>query len=473
MRRYLALALIAALVLPAFAAVTPAQAQGINILVDMSHGQNPGGLIELMKIVPEAHWIVLLRSEDEVGLLPDWVVENAELRFGGFTGETLDRVDMVIIGQPTQLPDITEVNALVAWFGETPRALWVAADSDYPAQGSELAQEFANIVLEAIGSKLRMDYVSVEDDESNAGRTYRVVGIIDPPPELAELGYGAEKILFHGPGAVAAVLPDGTWVNPLATPVEGVYVIVRTTDAGRIVEHQPAEPGAPGNLGIAYTVGETGRFPLLAVEIMENGNKVIVSSESPYSGYRGGVTPIYYGVVMQGMRFIRNLILWATGYGGELLAYKEILQELKKIDEVLAAVDEVSAALDSLSAQVSGQLGELSSKIDEVSGKLSDLESRVGSVEGAVSGLSDTVSGLEGRISSLESEVGGVKGSISGLEGRISGLEGKISDLEGKLAGLESRIAGVEGAVGTPMYVAVLAVILAIVAIALGFVKKK
>lgn len=403
--------------------VKAARIPGIVILADMSHGQNPGGLQELIKIFPEGYWIVLVKSEGDEANLPDWVRANVEIRYGGFTEDTLNGVDMVIIGQPTSLPDPTEIEALANWFNDSLKALWISADSDYPAQGSELSQEFANMVLEAIGSKLRVDYVSVEDDESYAKKTYRVIGIIDPPPEVAELGFGAEKMLFHGPGAVAAVAPDGTWVNPLTNPVDGVYVVVRTSDAGRIVEHQPSEPGAPGNVGVAYTAGDTGRFPLLAVEIMENGNRVIVGGESPYSGYQAGITWEYYGIVTQGPRFCRNLLLWATQYEGELLAYKQILSSLGKID---------------------------------------DVANKVSSLESIVSGLQ----GITSRIDSLESQIGD-------LNSKVSSLEQNINTVGSDLTSLKDKVSSLEGAANTPLYVAIIAILLSLVAIAIPFVKKK
>jgi uncharacterized coiled-coil protein SlyX len=441
----LTLLIIVGTTLAAVPAVKAARPAGLAILVDLSHKQNTGGLDLLMKIIPEAYWIVLVATQEDVDALPDFVKTYAsEIRVGGFTSDNLDDVDMVIIGMPQAVLSDDEVTAIKEWFNETPKGLWLAADSDYPAQGSELSQQVANTILEAIGAKLRMDYVSVEDYESFAARTYRVIGLVDPPPEVAELGYAAEKVLFHGPGAVAVEKPDGTWANPITDPEPNVYVVVHTSSAGKIVEHQPSEPGAPGNFGVAYVVEQEGVFPLLAVEIMDNGNKVVVSGETPYGGYQAMVTWLYYGYKLDGPRFVRNIILWATGYMGELTAYKETL------------------ALQSAVSDLQTTVGSLDSAI-------SDLTSRVGTLEGDLSDLEGTVTTLSGDLSNLQTSVDTLQSDLDNLN---TDLSGKISNLENKVGSLEDQLQGLSGAVNTPLYVSVLAIILSLVAIGLSFKKK-
>ncbi|MCD6084533.1 MAG: hypothetical protein J7J20_03215 [Desulfurococcales archaeon] len=439
------------------ASVSAARVPGLVILLDLSHDQNAGGVEEIMKIVPEAHWVILVKSEEDVDNLPSFVKNFAsEIRVGGFTPDNLKEVDMVVVGQPQTLLSEDEVKAIAEWFNSTQKAIWLAGDSDYPAQGSELSQEFANIVLEAIGSHLRLDYVSVEDPVMCAEKPYRVVGIVDPPKELAVLGYAAEKVLFHGPGAVAAVLPDGTWVNPLTNPIENVYVVVRTTENGRIVESQPPSPGAPGHLGIAYTVGMTGMFPLLAVEVMPNGNKVIVSGETPYSGYQAGVTWTYYGQLLDGMRFFRNIVLWATGYMGELKEYQKYLSTVGILDK---KVSELAAAVGGIQTSVSDLSGKYSSLSDEVAG----LEDKLNAVIGDVDKLSSNLKDLDGKVTS----------KLSGLSDDVSKLKSDVSSLSSKVSELESTLSNVSASVNTPLYVAVVAIILSLIAIALSFMKRK
>ncbi|MFN3268508.1 MAG: hypothetical protein ACK416_04535 [Zestosphaera sp.] len=396
---------------------------GIGILIDLSHGQTVGGVIEMMKMIPEANWVVLLSSEADLEMLPDYVKNNAEIRYGGFTSTTLKDVEMVIIGQALRLVTPEEISALVSWFNSTPRAIWLAGDSDYPAQGNEIAQQVVNMIAEALGSRLRIDYVAVDDTISNAKATYRVVGTVDPDPEVAELGYGVKVALFHGPGPLAAVSDDGTWVNPINVKIPNVYIVVRTTEGGKINEYQPSAPGAPGMVHQLYSPGDTGVFPLLAVEIFPNGNKVVVSGESPYGGYQSGLTYVYYGVVMQGMRLFRNIVLWATGYYGELLAYKELLEGKKVLTELDSSLNQLASSVNSLSNSVS-------------------------SLQNTVTGIQNSLGGLNTRVATLES-------TASELNSRVSSLEGATANITTSMA-----LGGV-------------ALILALISLALAFVKKK
>lgn len=433
MRRLATIALILLLFVLITGLVTPqlrAAKVGIGILIDLSHGQTIGGVVEMMKMIPEANWVILLSSEADLIALPDYIKNNAEIRYGGFTSTTLKGVEMVIIGQALRLITPEEINALASWFNSTPRAIWLAGDSDYPAQGNEIAQQVVNMVAEALGSHLRIDYVAVDDTISNAKATYRVVGTVDPDPEVAELGYGVEVALFHGPGPLAAVLDNGTWVNPVNVKIPNVYIVARTTEGGKINEYQPSAPGAPGMIHQLYSPGDTGVFPLLAVEVLPNGNKVVVSGESPYGGYQSGLTYAYYGVVMQGMRLFRNIVLWATGYCAELLAYKEFLQGK---DALMSLADEVQ------------RLGS----------SLNQLTSSVNSLSNSVSSLQNTVTNIQGSLGNLSSRVSTLEGTVSTLDSRVSSLEGAAANITTSLA------------------LGVVALILSIASLALTFTRKK
>lgn len=433
MRRLATIALILLLFVSITGLVTPqlrAAKVGIGILIDLSHGQTIGGVVEMMKMIPEANWVILLSSEADLGALPDYIKNNAEIRYGGFTSTTLKDVEMVIIGQALRLITPEEINALASWFNSTPRAIWLAGDSDYPAQGNEIAQQVVNMVAEALGSHLRIDYVAVDDTISNAKATYRVVGIVDPDPEVAELGYGVKVALFHGPGPLAAVLDNGTWVNPVNVKIPNVYIVARTTEGGKINEYQPSAPGAPGMIHQLYSPGDTGVFPLLAVEVLPNGNKVVVSGESPYGGYQSGLTYVYYGVVMQGMRLFRNIVLWATGYCAELLAYKELLQG-------------------------KNALTSLADEVQRLGSSLNQLTSSVNSLSNSLSSLQNTVTSIQGSLGNLNSRVATLEGTVSTLDSRVSSLEGAVANITTSLA------------------LGVAALILSIVSLALTFARKK
>ncbi|MEM0172732.1 MAG: hypothetical protein QXN53_09230 [Thermoproteota archaeon] len=124
-------------------------------------------------------------------------------------------VDILIIGQPTVAFTPEEINAIKDWFNTGNKVVWIAADSDYGPGPS--IQEIANLLLENIGSSLRIDLCAVEDPVQNAKKPYRVVANVEPDPAAEEVKTGVvNPVLYHGPALVAYVAPNGTW-----KPLEG------------------------------------------------------------------------------------------------------------------------------------------------------------------------------------------------------------------------------------------------------------
>ncbi|MCC6067171.1 MAG: GldG family protein, partial [Pyrobaculum sp.] len=233
------------------AALAAAQQLYVPILVDVAHGEATKGLdfwvnstvnpyaisdfAQLHILVPpgEVRDPILLRLN---------ATRSAVLVRGDLSTIDLSRYKVIILGQPPKPLTEAELAALKKWFESGGKVLWCAADSDYPAQGSEESQVACNDIAEYLGARIRLDYVSVEDSQHNAGAGYRVIGVVDPPPQLGFLSFMAQRVLFHGPGAVAVVLPDGKWVPATSPEVQkyynNIYVVVRTTQNGVIVEHR-------------------------------------------------------------------------------------------------------------------------------------------------------------------------------------------------------------------------------------------
>ena len=374
--------------LSATVAAHAARYAGPTILVDLAHGENVRGLCTLFAIVPEAHWVVLVPSEDYK--LPECPVKPAEILVGDFAkvADKLKDFDMIIIGQPTRYLSQQEIEVLKQWFHSIPgRVLWCAGDSDYPAQGGnqEIANHACDALLAAIGSKLRLDFVSVEDTVSNAGRPYRVVGVVKPDPRYGAevIAYGASKVLFHGPGAVVWVDAAGKWHKLTESNApKNIVKIVVTSENGRIVEHQPRQPGAPGEFGKAHRVGEQGVFVLMAAEVIETGkqlpNIVIVSGESPYGGYQPMVTYRYHGVPLSGPRFVRNVILWALQYPAELGIASKI-EETVSSKLVSAVAEEATKSILALESKVDSLTKEVSNLIES----MNSLSAGLGSIAAA------------------------------------------------------------------------------------------
>jgi len=362
MKRSLGLAILALLFFPL--ALKAARLAGPVIVVDFSHGENTRGLCEFLGTVPEAYWVIVVPNKNFQ--LPQCTVKPYKVVVGNFASkdvqEVLREADAVVIGQPTQYLTKAELNALSKWFKSSPgKVLWCAGDSDYPAQGGnmEIAQHACDAVFKAVGSKLRIDFVSVEDTKSNAGAAYRVVGIVKPDARYNAqiIAYGAKKVLFHGPGAVAWVDSKGKWhkLTDPGTP-QNLIKIVLTTKNGRIVEHQPVRPGAPGEFGRAHHVGETGTFVLMAAEVI--GKKapysvVIASGESPYGGYQPMVTFRYHNIPLDGPRFVRNVFLWSLSYPAELGALSQVYGVMQHNMKVVVMSEQA------LAQQVQSQLNTL------------------------------------------------------------------------------------------------------------------
>ncbi len=374
-------------------------------LIDLAHGQGANGVCGIMKIMNDFYWYLLVKSEEDANNLPDCAKKLAyKILVGDFASNAkeLATVDIIIIGQPTEPLSDEEKEAIATWLNTTyQKALWCATDSDYPAQGGnqELAQYNCNDLLDYLGEKygikLRSDYVSIEDPKLCAVKPYRVIAIVEPDNRYDAnlLAFGAKYVLMHGPGAVAWVDENGEWhkVGDPGTP-ENIVKILVTSPNGRVVEHQPKNPGEPGELGKAHHVGETGSFVLMAAEIAKIGGEdaqpkiIIVSGESPYYGYQPLMTPTYYGKKLDGVRFLRNLILWATGVYNELAVYKQLAEEAgkaaaaeEKASQALQAIDQLKSGVDELKVKLS----DITAKLDETTGKVQDLEGRVAKLEQA------------------------------------------------------------------------------------------
>ncbi|NJE85791.1 CGP-CTERM sorting domain-containing protein, partial [Thermococcus sp. CX2] len=225
------------------------------------------------------------------------------------TYDVIKDIDFLILGQPSQALSPDEIQAIVQWWNDGNRILWIAGDSDY-GDGKDRI-DFANAILDAIGANLRLDQASVEDADSNAGAGYRVVAIVNPEADTPEKDMitkdltNGGKVLFHGPGVVAYVDDSGNW-KPLTPDVEGIYIIVTSTSSGgQIVDNTDPAPNA-------YEVGATGEFPLMAVQFFDDKkNVLIVSGETPYGGYEPMWAPEYKDVKLDGPQFVTNFIHWA------------------------------------------------------------------------------------------------------------------------------------------------------------------
>ena len=237
----------------------------------------------------------------------NWVVITEDLTYDKIKDATV-----LIVIFVDQFAGITsdELSAIKKWFDDGGKVLWVAGDSDYGDDRNR--QEPANKVLEAVGSVLRIDLCSVEDKKSNAGKTYRVLGLSDKADtEVSFLVSGVTRALFHGPGVIAAY-KDGKWISLSEEKPANVYRVMWSSEGGIIVNNNPPDPNA-------YSVGQEGRLVLMAIEIMpDKKNAVIATGDAPFDQYCGMYKPELkrpdrYGekYPQQGAVLFKNIIDWA------------------------------------------------------------------------------------------------------------------------------------------------------------------
>lgn len=410
------------------AALVAAQQIYVPILADVAHGEATKGLDRWVNSTANPYAIsdfaklyILVPPGYSLDPTLDRLnkTKMATIITGDLSTVDLSQFKVIILGQPPKPLTDAELAALKKWFDEGGKVLWCAADSDYPAQGSEESQAVCNDVAEYLGAHIRVDYVSVEDSQHNAGAGYRVVGVIDPPPNLAFLGFMAQRVLFHGPGVIAVVLPNGTWV-PATSPVVSKYynniaVIARTTENGVIVESRTSADGK-GRDGKAHTAGDRGVFALMAVEFMPSGSVLILSGETPYGGYEPGVAPVYYGVPLDGPRFFRNLMLWATGNYRELYTFIAQTQATAAMSNQLASLAATTgnlandvAALKSTTNQLNSQVGQMSAQVGQLSGQVGQVSSQVSALSSQISQLSQKIDQLTQQLNAAVAEANNAK----------------------------------------------------------------
>ncbi len=293
------------------------------IAVDLAHGENPKGLLDVTyknKTLTKGMLDTLknytfvyfgdTKYEDELGIKDI----GKQITYDALKN---NNVSILVIGQPTSpfLPD--EIKAIRQWLQEGGHVLWIAGDSDY-GNGAK-TQQFVDSILDQLNmTNLRVDLASVEDAVSNAGgKSYRVVAYADPEantPMRDVLVKGFEhdgKVLTHGPGVVAWVdNPDGTgnW-HPLSSgssPNEA-YILVHSSNNSDITENN----APPAN---AYQAGQTGEFPIVAAQIIKVGDKkdvIIVSGETPIGGYEPMWASQYYDVKLDGPKAVANIFEWS------------------------------------------------------------------------------------------------------------------------------------------------------------------
>lgn len=343
-----------------------------------------------------------LEADDNLlAAMEDYSYVDWEVVTGDITASDLSGADMLVMIQADPAVEYTtaELSAVTSWFDMGNKLLWVASDSDYP-DGQELRPPDANAVLEEVGSSLRGEHGEAQDPLVNFDAAYRVKGVSTYCSEDYKfLVAGVTYAQFHGCGVVIGYI-NGNYYALEDTDIDGVHVIMTTSDSGLISDESAPAPEA-------HTPGEEGAFAMMALEEMGNNNYVIVTSDAPFSHY----SPMYKPEIQRDDRYG----LTANPNQGAVL-FGNILD---------------FAVRNSMGAEIN-------------------------TLEGEVDGLEDDVAGLASEVSDLTDDV-------SSLEADVSSLEGDVSTLTSEKAALESDLAAAQSSASTMQLAAVAALVIGVV----------
>jgi hypothetical protein len=306
---------------------------------------------------------------------------------GDITPSDLSGADMMIVSlsDASQVYSSAELAAIQSWFSTGGKTIYVAGDSDYVTDRPRIPQQ--NAILNAIGSKLRIEECSVEDAVSNGGAPYRVLGTsANCDPAFSFLVAGVDRALFHGPSIVIGY-ENGQYVDLSKNTMEDVYVIMTTTENGLVVDGSEPTP-------YVMVAGEEGEFPLMAIEVdYAKGNTIIVAGESPYDQYMGMYKPEMlradrYGPdanPQQGQYLVENLLKYGTSFGAKILGQTSTIMQRD-------------------------------ATIDSLNGQIADLQSQVTSFTNNVNDLNTQIEGLKSQLVDLQAEVVAAQSSASTMQ---------------------------------------------------------
>jgi len=301
-----------------------AQAGTITIAVDLGHGEKDKYLNYIMGNITQV-------TIDGKTYSINWVTIGNNTPI---TPDLLANVDVLLIGQPTTGFTPDEMNAILNWLKKGNKALYVAGDSDYGSGPASISA--VNDLLEFIGVKLRLEHAGVYSDPSYrytykgkdyptcTAEYYRMVAFVEPDniPSLFTdiLSEGVTKpILMHGPTALIFVDETGAYHDPVNETYPGL-IRIAWYHMAYITDNQAPAPYLYDPLYYGPGTGNWS-FVAYAAEYWDKYNSIItVAGESLYGDYEPAWASSYYGVELDGPKFVTNLVTWWV----KIITYKRI-----------------------------------------------------------------------------------------------------------------------------------------------------
>jgi len=202
-----------------------------------------------------------------------------------------------------------EVTAIAAWFNAGNKFMWIGYDSDYTAapDAGQWNNDNMTMILEAVGSHIYGEPTAIEDPVSNCASPYRAVANTTSTDSfVAAINVGVSKVLMHGPTLIyygnGTATTDPTDLETHS--YDDIYPILMYGGNATITDGDTTDP-------IAHTIGDTGNFVAVALEMTAGDNEtgsLVASGASPYGGYQPMFSDTYKNVTLDGYNFVLNTI---------------------------------------------------------------------------------------------------------------------------------------------------------------------
>ncbi|MHA1305253.1 MAG: hypothetical protein ACTSQE_06040 [Candidatus Heimdallarchaeaceae archaeon] len=293
-----------------------------TIMIDVSHGAYHTEVENFKGNLTEAKNTVVM-------------IEGSDF-FANFTTDA----DALFMSQPDEFYTGNETQAIVDWFKQGGKFLFIGADSDY---GGYFSPTALNNLLRNLGAQLRFDSTSISDEVNNDGASYRVAATEFGDGEVAQkVTEGMEAgFILHGPCSILAVNKTATletYLDLRTTQLDNVEVLVSySSDA---VSDDSDVSGLPTDLYATSTT--TGNYPAVVLEVLE-GSYLVLAGEAIFTDYKSMYdqfteTGEYNGGLTYGQMFVNNLLNYFLGTAQAPMPFVPVISALALFGAIMVIV---------------------------------------------------------------------------------------------------------------------------------------